>query len=218
MRSYDQYCSMARSLDVIGDRWNLLIVRELLTQGPLRFTDLRRGLPGIASNLLADRLRDLEQANVITRRDEPAPVSATLLHLTPRGQDLSGVVRELVRWGAPLMAAPPVEDQFRVHWLSLPLRYLCRDRFPDDTPVTVRLGGLTDGCEITADSGTVEVGPCRPHTNPSTIVTGPAQLLVALFTGQMRLRKARSLGVVVDGSIRAVERVVPTEPPREVTQ
>jgi DNA-binding HxlR family transcriptional regulator len=93
MRSYNQYCSMARTLDVVGDRWTLLIVRELLTQGPCRFSDLHRGLPGIASNLLAQRLRKMEAAALITRHDEPPPVAATLISLTDRGQDLCGVVR-----------------------------------------------------------------------------------------------------------------------------
>ncbi|MFC6929044.1 winged helix-turn-helix transcriptional regulator [Actinomadura yumaensis] len=101
MRSYNQYCSMARALDVVGDRWALLIVRELLAQGPCRFSDLRRGLPGIASNLLAERLREMQSAGLITRHEEPPPVAATLISLTERGQDLRGVVRELTRWGAP---------------------------------------------------------------------------------------------------------------------
>lgn len=209
MRSYDQYCSMARSLDVVGDRWNLLIVRELLIQGPSRFTDLRRGLPGVATNLLSDRLRDLESAGVITRVEEPPPVSATLIRLTPRGQGLSGVVRELVRWGAPLMADAPGDAEFRVHWLSLPLRYLCRDRHPDHVEIVVRIGDAADGCDIIADRGEVQVVPVSPSRSATATVAGPPQVLVGLFTGQLKLRKARSLGVTVDGPIRAVERILP---------
>src|SRR5690349_3680658 len=104
MRSYGQYCSMARALDVVGDRWALLIVRELLTLGDCRYSDLRRGLPGLASNLLAQRLRELEELGIVRRRELPPPVGATVYTLTERGQELRGVVRELVRWGAPLMA------------------------------------------------------------------------------------------------------------------
>ena len=73
MRSYDEYCSIAKSLDVIGDRWTLLIVRELALRGACRYTDLRNGLPGIASNLLAERLRELDHAGVIAREDAPPP-------------------------------------------------------------------------------------------------------------------------------------------------
>ena len=82
MRTYGQYCPMAKSLDVIGDRWSLLIVRELLGRGPLRYTDIRNGLPGVATNLLADRLRELEQAGVLRREAAPPPIATTLFHLT----------------------------------------------------------------------------------------------------------------------------------------
>ena len=73
MRSYGQYCSVAKALDVIGDRWNLLVIRELLLQGPCRYTDLRNGLPGIATNLLSDRLRELEAAGLVRLGDAPSP-------------------------------------------------------------------------------------------------------------------------------------------------
>ena len=103
MRSYDEYCSVAKSLDVVGDRWTLLIVRELALRGRCRYTDLRNGLPGIATNLLADRLRELEQAGVVAREDAPPPIATTLFHLTPRGEELRPVLDGLFRWGLPLM-------------------------------------------------------------------------------------------------------------------
>jgi DNA-binding HxlR family transcriptional regulator len=85
MRSYDEYCAIAKTLDVVGDRWTLLIVRELSFRGASRYTDLRNGLPGIASNLLAERLRELEQAAVIARDEAPPPIATTFFRLTPRG-------------------------------------------------------------------------------------------------------------------------------------
>ncbi len=85
MRSYGQYCSIARALDVVGDRWTLLIVRELLLQGPCRFTDLKNGLPGIATNLLSTRLKELEEAGLISREDAPPPVATVLYTLTENG-------------------------------------------------------------------------------------------------------------------------------------
>jgi DNA-binding HxlR family transcriptional regulator len=209
MRSYNQYCSMARALDVVGDRWTLLIVRELFTQGPCRFSDLRRGLPGIASNLLAERLREMEAAAVVTRHDEPPPVAATLISLTERGQDLRGIVGELTRWGAPLMATPPDGDEFRVHWFSLPLRYLCQDGSPDQPASVVRVGDPHDGCDIIADHGQVDVRPCSTQRQPDTTITAPPQVLVALFTGQMPLRAARTKGLTVTGSVAALERLLP---------
>ncbi|WP_107655447.1 winged helix-turn-helix transcriptional regulator [Nocardia suismassiliense] len=209
MRSYNQFCSMARALDLVGDRWILLIVRELLTQGPCRFSDLRRGLPGIASNLLADRLRDMESTGLIARHDEPPPVAATLISLTDRGRDLGGVVRELTRWGAPLMAVPPDDDEFRVHWFSLPLRHLCTDATPGEPASVVRLGDLSDGCDIIADRGRIEVRPCSTDRRPDATVTAPPQVFVALFTAAVALRTAMTMGLVVEGSVAALERVLP---------
>src|ERR1700734_667214 len=93
MRSYNEYCSLAKSLDVVGDRWTLLIVRELMLRGASRYTDLRNGLPGIATNLLADRLRELEHAGLITREDAPPPIATTLVRLTEAGASLEPPLR-----------------------------------------------------------------------------------------------------------------------------
>ena len=101
MKRYDQYCAVARALDVVGDRWVLLIVRELLAFGPSRYSDLKRGLPGIASNLLADRLKTMESEGLIERREAPAPIGAPLYQLTSRGLELEDVLRALTRWGLP---------------------------------------------------------------------------------------------------------------------
>src|SRR5436190_22444590 len=100
MRSYGQYCAVAKALDVVGDRWTLLIVRELMIGGPSRYTDLQNGLPGIATNLLADRLRDLEKAGIVLRETAPPPVATSVFSLTARGQALWPVLAELGRWGA----------------------------------------------------------------------------------------------------------------------
>src|SRR6266851_1274072 len=87
MRSYGQYCSIAKALDVVGDRWTLLIIRELVIRGACRYTDLKNGLPGIATNLLSDRIRELESAGLIRREDAPPPIATTLFHLTESGAE-----------------------------------------------------------------------------------------------------------------------------------
>lgn len=212
MRSYNQFCSMARALDVVGDRWTLLIVRELLTAGDCRFSDLRRGLPGIASNLLSERLRDMEAAGVTERRDEPPPISATVIRLTDRGNDLRGIVRELTRWGAPLMFAPQGDAEFRMHWFALPLRYLCRDSTPEEAESTVRFGTLADGCDVVADHGAIAVERCTRQRLPDVVVDGPAHLLVELFTGFTSLERATTLGLTVDGDPSALTRLLPAPP------
>ena len=212
MRSYGQYCSMARALDVVGDRWSLLIVRELLTQGDCRYSDLQRGLPGMASNLLAQRLREMEDAELLVRRDLPPPVASTVYTLTERGHELRGVVRELVRWGAPLMMEAPGVDEFRRHWMGLPLRFLCRDNEPDMTRSVVRLGDVRDGCDIVADAGIIDVLPPSVDRTPDATVTGPPPVLVGLFTGQVPLRDATSMGLLVVGHQACLRRILPRTP------
>lgn len=103
-RSYNQFCPLAYALDLVGERWTLLIVRELLA-GPHRFKDLLAGLPGVSTNLLAERLKVLEQEGLLRRRTLPPPAGSTVYELTDRGRALEGVVLELGRWGAALL--PP---------------------------------------------------------------------------------------------------------------
>src|SRR4030081_3146122 len=103
MRSYDEYCAIAKSLDVVGDRWTLLIIRELALRGACRYTDLRNGLPGIATNLLAERLRDMEEAGVLSSRYAPPPIATTLFALTKRGAELEPVIMQMASWGMPLL-------------------------------------------------------------------------------------------------------------------
>jgi DNA-binding HxlR family transcriptional regulator len=101
-RRYRQFCPLAKALDVLGERWTLLIVRELLS-GPKRYTDLRQALPGLATDLLATRLRDLHETGVVDRRDVPPPTPATVYELTARGSALRPAILELARWGRPLL-------------------------------------------------------------------------------------------------------------------
>lgn len=104
-KSYDQYCGIAAALDVVGDRWTLLILREL-SFGQQRFTDLRASLPGIASNLLTERLRSLEEAALVEQRELPAPAARTVYALTPDGDRIIPVLRSLARFGLPYLEEP----------------------------------------------------------------------------------------------------------------
>ena len=157
MRTYRQYCGLAKALDVVGDRWTLLIVRELLILGPSRYTDLRNGLPGIATNLLVDRLRELEEAGVVERTEAPPPVAATLFRLTPHGEALRPVIEALGAWAGPELESWDREDEFRGHWLALPLDLHLVDRAPTRAPVTieVRTGNQPIAIEVGGDSRTV---------------------------------------------------------------
>ncbi|MFD7688413.1 winged helix-turn-helix transcriptional regulator [Streptomyces sp. NPDC059781] len=119
-RSYDQYCSAARALDVVGDRWTLLIVRELLA-GPRRYTDLHADLPGVSTDVLASRLKDMERDGLTTRRRLPPPGAAYVYELTPRGSALLSVLQALGAWGEAELGERRPTDAVRAHWFALPL-------------------------------------------------------------------------------------------------
>ncbi|WP_232323063.1 SCP2 sterol-binding domain-containing protein [Hoyosella altamirensis] len=107
------------------------------------------------------------------------------------------------------MAIPPADDEFRMHWFSLPLRYLCRDNSPNAPATSVRFGDLHDGCDVIAGNGEVEVRPCSTDLQPDATVAAPPEVLVAVFTGQLSVRVAKAEGLVIDGSIKAFNRILP---------
>ena len=120
-RSYGQYCGFSRALEVVGERWALLVVRDLLV-GPKRFTDLLNGLPGIPSNILTARLKALEEAGVVRRRVLPRPARAVVYELTEYGLELEGTVVELGRWGAKNLGHPRPGETVTVDSLITALR------------------------------------------------------------------------------------------------
>lgn len=206
MRSYDEYCSLAKSLDVIGDRWTLLIVRELTLRGACRYTDLRNGLPGIATNLLADRLRDLEHAGVIAREDAPPPIATTLFRLTPRGEQLRPVLEDLTRWGLPLMTEQRPGDAVRSHWLAWALEQMLVDRGTDASAIAVQI--------VTGDEPIViEIGGGAVHSRLGRVddadvtLTGPPMPILGLLLGLRSLPDAEASGVEYEGNPAVLDRV-----------
>ena len=129
MKSYNQSCPIARALDVIGDRWSLLVLRELLIQGPCRYTDLANGLPGIATSVLADRLRSLEESGLIRREAAPPPIATTLFHLTEAGRAVNLLVT-LGRWGVEHLDGPGPDAEVQFHWFPFALRCTYADMRP----------------------------------------------------------------------------------------
>jgi len=205
MRSYQQYCALARGLDVIGDRWTLLIVRELLI-GEARYSDLLKGLPGIATNLLATRLTELEGTGLVRREVVPPPAAATVFRLTSRGAALRPVIYELGRWAAPLMTPPGPGEHMRARWIALPIEMYLRDRTPKARPVAVQIDGgdepivieTKDG-QVRARTGTVP----RPHV----CITGPPALVLALLLGKVSLTDAKTRGIKFKGNVKVLERL-----------
>lgn len=177
-KSYGQFCALARALDRIGDRWTLLIVRELLL-GPARYGELHRALPGLATNLLALRLRQLEADGLIQRAGDPAHRSHAIYELTDHGRALEPIVLEMIRWGGRYMAAGPGTDIVDDRWALLALRALLQ------TPhVTTPRGNLLVRCgdhELT-----VTIGPHGRHVlhppstaTPRAVITGSLPELLA---------------------------------------
>ena len=114
-KRYDQYCPIAHALGAVGERWTLLVVRDLMN-GPKRYTDLAASLPGIGTNILAARLKELEESGLVEKRKLPPPAASTVYELTPYGHDLRPVLHELARWGARSLGPPPL-DALEEGWL-----------------------------------------------------------------------------------------------------
>jgi DNA-binding HxlR family transcriptional regulator len=201
-RSYGQYCGLARSLDVVGDRWSLLIVRELL-QGPMRYGELAASLDGIATNLLAGRLRSLESAGVIERR--PGETSGVVYALTPWGRGLREPIEALVRWSTPLMVSGRAGDAFAPRWLAVALNALLRGRTA--TP-PVELGLDVEGVFMTvridADGPAVVV---EPERRPGTILTAAPEAVLGLAAGALTTEQALAMASV-EGDRRVLDAVL----------
>jgi DNA-binding HxlR family transcriptional regulator len=217
VRSYDQLCAAARALDVVGDRWTLLIVRELLIRKACRYTDLRHGLPGIATNLLADRLRELELHGLIRREGAPPPVATTLFRLTPRGEELRPVLEALGRWGRPLLEETSHDAVFRSHWLALPLESELRDHRPEQPPVTIEVRTADQTLLIRTVDGGVRVEP-GSVAHPDATLSGPPRLTLGLMMGDLDFDAAVQAGLTIQGDVDAVRRirgpvVATSEPP-----
>lgn len=217
MSRYQQFCGVARGLDIIGDRWTLLIVRELLL-GPRRYTDLRDGLPSIASNLLSRRLDELQQSGVIERRLAGRGVRYAL---TPWGEQLRGVVHEVVRWSVPVMTSGPHEgDAFRPQWLAIaleaflagvqvdePIRIALETAAGDRVIVRagpfgadVTLNTADAGTDVTAEAG----GSVQPGGDVAATLTARGPLLLALASGVLTVDDLMTRGARVTGDITRI--------------
>ena len=200
-RSYGQYCGLARSLDTIGDRWSLLIVRELLL-GPLRYGELAAAVGGIATNLLADRLRDLEASGVIER--QVGDTGGVVYVLTPWGAQLRESVESLIRWSTPLMISGAGRDTFSPRWLAVALPALLHRRTARrPAEVGIELPGLFVTLRIDKDGPTVTA---EPDKRPDTVLTAAPEIVLGLASGALTLEQALPIASV-HGDTRVVAAV-----------
>lgn len=189
-RSYGQFCGLARALDVVGERWTLLVVRELLVR-PARYGELAAGLPGVASNLLVDRLRRLESLGVVERRLD-AGSGAVVYALTPWGEQLREPVDALVRWSTPLMRPGRGDDAFRESWLAVGLSALLVGR-TSAQPVAVGLetGEATMTVHLDDAGARVELDP---EALPATVLQADPEVVLGLAAGGLTVGQALDRG------------------------
>jgi DNA-binding HxlR family transcriptional regulator len=196
MKSYHQYCPIAVALDLVGERWSLLIVRELLEHGQLRYSDLHQNLEGCGTNILAARLKELERGGVVQRRRLPPPAASTVYELTEYGLGLRPVMHQLAHWGARAMGPPSAED-LEPGWLAGALQMA----FP---PASSGRFEFRIGNEVASlvDGAVIEGHAVRPDA----VVKGDATCFYHLVVD-------RDLSAVtVDGSRAAVRRLLGTLP------
>jgi DNA-binding HxlR family transcriptional regulator len=202
MKHYEQACAIARALDIVGERWSLLLVREL-TLGPRRYRDLAAGLPGIPSNVLAARLKDLQAAGVLTRRTLPAPTDVTVYELTGAGRALQPVLTELLHWGRRYAPEPSPDDAVQPGWgllgaagrpAALPAGQTCELRVG---PEFFYLG--SDAGRLTVRRG--------PAPDGDAVLTMSAGTLYSLLTGHTTVSDAVRLSAV-DGDTAIARRAL----------
>lgn len=207
MRSYGHFCGLARALDVVGDRWTLLIVRELLARGAARYTELQHGLPGIATNMLVNRLREMEESGLVEREELPPPVAATVFRLTPRGEALQDVIAAFGKWAAPMMAEGQGDDETRPHWLAMPIRFGLEDTEPEGAPAVLALqleNGETLIVEIGGGAIRTRVGT---HDDADVVLEGSAAHIMGVLTKRMSLAHAKRDGLRVRGDAAVIQRL-----------
>jgi len=201
-KRYDQYCPVAHALGLVGERWALLVVLELMS-GPKRYTDLADNLPGIGTNILADRLRDLEAGGIVARRKLPPPAASRVYELTEYGRALRPAIRELALWGARSLG-PPTDDDLFPGWLENALDTVLAPNAPPgrfEFRVGEEVASLVDG---EAQPGPVE--------QPDVVVEGDPEGIYHMFVDR------RLDLVTVQGDRGLLEQLIDVAPaPVELT-
>ena len=204
--SYQQYCGLARALDVAGDRWTLLIVRELLP-GPRRFTDLTDGLPGISRSVLTERLHALERDGIVTRQELPPPAARRVYELTDEGRRLAHAMAPLIAWGAGRLGEREPTDRFRGRWSAVGMVALADREAAKGVRETYQYLVGESPFHFTIDDGSIEVhdGWAR---DPAVTLTTDEQTWADIASGKVTGSSAAAEGrLKVDGDRRAAKRL-----------
>jgi DNA-binding HxlR family transcriptional regulator len=204
-RSYGEACRFAHALDLVGERWALLVVRELLL-GPKRFTDLRTGLPHASSNILSERLRDLEQGGVIQRRKLPPPAASWVYELTEWGRELEPIVTKLGAWGAR-SPFPPDSREIGPDSIVLALRSLFDAEAAGDLEATYELRIGEERFRVEIGGGELDLIRGAAADPAPSIAVPDAPTLAAVLTGELPLDDALGSGAVqIEGGKQTAKR------------
>jgi DNA-binding HxlR family transcriptional regulator len=204
-KRYDQYCPVAHALCAIGERWSLLVVRELI-QGPKRYTDLASGLHGVSTNILAARLRELESSGIVRKRKLPPPAASTVYELTEYGRELEEVVYAMARWGVRTLGPPRSDDDLEPDWALNAFPALFNPTAANGLSGTyvLRIGqyaftvSLTDG-RVGVETGAAEEADLEAAFDMETFF--------GLASGELRPAQAVEQGLLeLDGEIETLER------------
>jgi DNA-binding HxlR family transcriptional regulator len=206
-RTYGDGCAIARALDLVGERWALLVVRELLL-GPKRYTDLRRGLRNASPNVLSQRLDELEHAGVIRRRKLPPPASARVYELTGWGRELEATVMSLGRWAARSPTPPGDAPIVSADSIVLALRARFDPGAADGLRARYELRLGEDRFRIEVADGALEAARGDADRADATIDTDPGTLDAVLWKGTSLAAARRSGSMTIDGDKAAVQRFV----------
>ncbi len=194
-RSYQQHCAVARALDVVGERWTLLVVRELLT-GPKRFKDLLGGLPGIGTNLLAARLKDLEGHELVRRATLPPPAGSKVYELTETGRSLEPVVVGLCRWGFRFFLGPPrPEDELNPAWAVVAVRAALKPGAVGGTRETYEFRIDEEAFYVRVEDGEAEARQ-GPAADPDLVICGGTRVFLDLAVGKLEPTEAMESGAI----------------------
>ena len=204
MRTYCDGCAAAHALDLIGERWALLVVRELVL-GPKRFTDLRVGLPNASPNVLAQRLRELEGAGVVRRRKLPPPAASRVYELTDWGMELEPVIIGLGRWGARSPSRPR-DAGLGVDSLILSFRTMFDPRIAEGIEVSYELRIGEDRFRAVVADGRFEVARGGIERPDAIIQSDPATMAALVYEGRPLDEALRSGDIEIEGDRSAVER------------
>ena len=205
MKRFDQYCPVVHALSLVGERWSLLVIRELL-HGPKRYTDLANGLPGIGTNILAARLRDLEEGGIVRKRKLPPPAASTVYELTEYGTELKEALYALARWGARTLGPPKADDELYPEWgvNALPALFNAEEARGLTETYMLRVDGDVFTARIVSGSLEVSVGAAE---DADLVVEVDMDTFFALAAGELELRDAVARGVArAEGDAEALDR------------